>query len=393
MLSRQLSLALACLCLAVPVAAQTTGFRNSGLPNNTGSGSATINSLVYYPSTSPGAGTPVLPKPGGHPVVVFLHGLGRIGNDYTLLGEALAQSGFVVVLHNTARTQAALQRTDAIALYPVLQELNATAGHFLEGALDLDRVGLAGHSVGGGNVLNVLPLQPGYDAGLLLAPQARGAAIAEQVTVPVGILHGTGDNVLAWNTNGLANFNRATNFSGLKFLYVFGLACDHDNLAGLGSSAVDAEIWSRSASVLTGFFRHTLLDETAALSEVVGESARAEPRLNQLRLRVEQPEMWAVGSPVPGQDLRVELIAELGNAGVMTAATTGSLVTRFGLLELDPTTLFTPWRGVVGTSRLFTWTDRLPAGTPVGTEIPLQGFGKSNDGRQRLTKPTTLVVQ
>ncbi len=165
---------LVAFCLSLPIAAQSAGYQDFSFPNTTGQGSATIPSRVYYPATSSGLDAPLLPAPGGHPVVVFLHGQGRLGNDYSLAGDHLASRGYVVVLPNTGQFTGGVVRLDGIALFSVLQTINGVPGHFLEGALDMSRAGLAGHSVGGGNTVVALATDPGYVAGLCFAPLFPG---------------------------------------------------------------------------------------------------------------------------------------------------------------------------------------------------------------------------
>ena len=380
------------LCLAASAAAQSAGFQDFSFANATGTGSSTISSRVYYPSTSSGTNAPLLAQLGGYPVVVFIHGQGLIGSDYDLFGDQLGSEGYVAVLPNTGKFAGGVVRSDAIALVSVLQTVNSTAGHFLEGALDMSRAGLAGHSVGGNSTVTVLASNPGYRAGLSFAPAYQGGAAA-QVDVPLGVIHGTGDNVTPWQTTALRVFNQATSYTGVKFIYLFNGAGDHRNVVGLETGPIDLEVWARAATVTTGFFDRYLKGDCAGLAEVVGTSARSEPRLSDLYVEVEQPELWTVGAPVIGQTMRLELLAEQGDAGVMTAATTGSLNTRFGLLQLDFATLNTIFRGVPDADRLVTWDVPIPTSFAPGDVIPIQGFGLDNLGKFRLTGLHSIVLE
>ena len=113
------------------------------------------------------------------------------------------------MLPNTGQFTAAIQRQDSIALFTILQTINASSGHFLEGALDMSRAGLTGHSMGGGNTVAVLASNPGYLAGFCFAPLYQGSATTNQVRVPLGIVHGKGDTVLPWRQHGLPTFDNA----------------------------------------------------------------------------------------------------------------------------------------------------------------------------------------
>ena len=383
------------LLLLGPAHAQTAGYRDFDFANPTGSGSATIATRVYYPSPGSGPGAPIAARAGGHPVVVFVHGLGRVGDDYALLGDHLASAGFVVALPNTGQGQVGTARRDAAALFTILGLVHGTPGHELEGALDMTRAGLAGHSMGGRSTVQILAANPGFRAGLAFAPFDPGPATTGAVDVPFGLVHGSGDNVARWRNESQPLYVNTTNFTGLKFLYVFGDEADHDNVVGLGigTSTASQEIWARAARVMTGFFLRYLEDERDGLAEVVGLDARAEPRLKNLFAQVESPDMWLAGDAVPGQTVRVELMAEETPCGVMRAASTAAIPTPYGLLELSPATLATPLRGLPDIDRLAWWDVTVPATMSAGDVIFLQGFGRSIRGDYRLIELTPVTIR
>ena len=96
------------LCgLVAPLAAQssyTPGFELVAWSNSATIGSPVLDAMVHYPALTTGYAAPKLPRSGGWPTVVFLHGYDKIGLDYHDLGQAWASAGIVVVMLNTART-------------------------------------------------------------------------------------------------------------------------------------------------------------------------------------------------------------------------------------------------------------------------------------------------
>ncbi|MCA8969854.1 MAG: hypothetical protein KDC95_08730, partial [Planctomycetes bacterium] len=58
------------------------GARYEAFINPTSSGSSLLYSSVYYPATTDGYQAPIVKRTGGHPVLVFLHGFGAVGQMY-----------------------------------------------------------------------------------------------------------------------------------------------------------------------------------------------------------------------------------------------------------------------------------------------------------------------
>jgi dienelactone hydrolase len=170
------------LLFAAPLFAQSfaAGHANLVLANPTGQGSANIPATVYYPAATAGLGVPLLPRPGGHRVLVFLHGLNVLGSGYGALGTRFAQHGYVVVLGNTAQSSASLQVQDGIATFAALAQANSQPG-LLQGALDMTRVGLAGHSMGGATTRCWRHLPRLADVRAAALPEPDGGAAAALV--------------------------------------------------------------------------------------------------------------------------------------------------------------------------------------------------------------------
>ena len=167
-------------------------------------------------------GAPVAEGP--HPVVVFSHGFWGAADQSVFLMEALARAGYLVAsLHHEDATHALKRhrvpmpnflkagqwnrdkffdrREDVAALLDYLLEQNTAEGSPLHGRIEADKIGGAGHSLGG---YTMLGMAGGWEswkdermrAYLLLSPYVmpfleRGAL--DGVSAPVMIQGGTWD--------------------------------------------------------------------------------------------------------------------------------------------------------------------------------------------------------
>ena len=386
--------------LSSPTLAQTTyavGVRDVTFANPTSQGSTTLPTRVLYPATVAGSNTPLLQQSGGWPAVTFLHGFALLGSSYEALGRRWAERGFVVALGNTAQFDNLLQEDDGRAMFAALQVANATPGGPFSGGIDLGRVGLAGHSMGGGNVANVLAANPGYRCGVAIAPvQPRGNNGA-LVTVPLGIIAGDGDTITPPTTTAVPYYGSLSAFSQLKLLYRLNGDASHTNLVGLfvfGTTAT--EVFARSASVALGFLQHTLDGDPTGLELALGDDALAEPRLVACERRFERAQAWAAADLVLGATVSVRAGLEPGIGGLVAAP--GPLVpplpTPFGELLLDPSTALVLQVGVVGAERRVDATIAVPADPSlVGAVVSLQAFGAEPAQPLSLGGAMSLVVK
>ncbi|HET6201194.1 MAG TPA: hypothetical protein VFI25_00165 [Planctomycetota bacterium] len=401
MLRRALVLWIALSPTALAQRGLLAGFRDLAFPNPTGTGSATLAARVHYPATQVGLNAPLLPPgPGGYPVVVFLHGLGGLGSSYPDLGNVWASEGYVAAMLNTAQFQPDLERDDGIALFPVLSAANQNPASFLHAALDLQRAGLAGHSMGGGNVVRVLASNPGYAAGFCFAPwqgptgswpQTSGP----QVPTPLAIVRGTGDIVLPLALSSIPFYALATAYTGVKTLYVLDGNCDHINVALVPPSATstDLAVFGRTSSVSVGWFDRWLKGIPEGLEEVVGPAALSEPMLSSHSVEVERPDLWNVGTLRVSQTTTLHALAQPGPAAIAVATSSVSLPTPFGTLVLDPATLFPLVQGPVDADQLLSLAVPVPAdGALVGVQVFLQGIGLDRDALLRLTPPLDRTI-
>ena len=166
-----------------PVGVRTLALVDAARLNPSGTGPRALTTEVYYPSTAeavagvPGdivkvLGVPLFPTPsfrdvarapGTFPLLVYSPGSGEPRFIHLSLMLHLASHGYVVIgvdhegndlLSPSGDPQTLVNRPrDMSVLIDQFLGFDETPGHFLEGAIDADRIGAFGHSFGGYTVL------------------------------------------------------------------------------------------------------------------------------------------------------------------------------------------------------------------------------------------------
>ena len=387
------------LLLVTAVLAQApylVGTRDIALPNTTGQGSGSLTARVHYPAASAGTNVPVLAQQGGWPVVVFLHGFLALGNNYAPVGNALAAAGYIAVMSNTMQFDNQGQEYDGRALYSALVTANGAAGGAFQGALDMTRSALVGHSMGGGNVGNVLANNPGYRCGVGLAPVAPRGNNGASVTVPMAIVAGLGDTIAPYSTYALPFYQGLTAVSGVKALYLFNNDGTHLNIPGYTViTATDTAVLQRSMSITIGFLDRWVRNRAEGLENVLGVSARSEARLNALTQEIASPQVWPAAGLAIGQTTRISVASEAGPCGVITASgfAAAPVATPFGNLLLDAGSAFVAISSVAGADKRTDASLSVPASpTFLGLRLPVQAYGVGRGGAVALGNATELVV-
>lgn len=380
----------------LPAQSFPVGRRDVGWANTTGAGSGTLAARVHYPATAAGSNTPVAPRPGGWPVVVFLHGFASPGTLYGAFGDALAARGYVVVVNNTATFDNNGQEADGRALYSAAVAADADPSSPFANAFDASRFGLCGHSMGGGNTANVLSNNPGYRCGLAFAPTDARGSNASRVDVPFGILIGTGDAITPWQTFSRPLYDGLTAVTGLRHLTLLDGSVSHTNLVGPFLFGGTGAPFAIAIAHADGFFRRYLLDDAQGLEVVLGATARAEPRLVSLDVEIENPDVWPDADMTLGTQRRLSVGAEPGPCGILASPSFAQapIPTAFGPLLLDPSGLELAWSGAAGADRRFDVTLDLPTDPSLGgVTIPVQAFGACRDAGLALGAATGLLLR
>ncbi|MFV0268311.1 MAG: chlorophyllase/cutinase-like alpha/beta fold protein [Draconibacterium sp.] len=139
-----------------------------------------------------------------YPVIVMTNGSGVWGSRYIASFEHYASWGFIVIgnEHNTAF---AGDSSDASLSY--LIEANADPDYVLYRKVDLDNVGIVGHSQGGVGVFNAITNQPHvdmYKTAISISPVGEDTANAlnwtyqpSKISIPIMIVAGTENDVIS----------------------------------------------------------------------------------------------------------------------------------------------------------------------------------------------------
>lgn len=266
---------------------QPIGFRFAKFKNPGKVGAKTLGAVVHYPATA-GAkrprNAPLVPGTARLPVIVFLHGFGATGGMMVSIGQHFAEAGYVTVLTNTTRTNRGKQAVNAGAFFGALQAANRDKDSFLFGRLDMARVGIAGHSMGGGNTMRVLgDDNPGFKAGFCFAPwTTRGAGESEYVgrfckgiRVPLAIVHGVRDKVLPWRSNAQRLFDALRKNDSFQAFWVLGDKATHVNVAVPSMLQREADpTFKLCASMATAFFDRYLRGREGGLKKFLDKAQK-----------------------------------------------------------------------------------------------------------------------
>ena len=315
--------------------------------NHSGAGTPVLTASVYYPAITSLSNAAILPTTTGYPVVVFMHGWGRLGSDYYRLGQDLAASGFIAVMMNTAQYSCTEMEHDTRAMFAAIGAANIADGGFFLGALDMSRVGLLGHSMGGAVISYVLndarnapTNNPGYKCALALAPANPAMVLAgTEVRVPIGLVSGLGDRLTPPASHAIPYYNALVPAAGLKFHYRMNGNCTHMNLAGLDSA--HPAVFARTKKIMKGFFGQFLSGSTRGLEPVLGVEGMGDPNLVGVDMDSVVPQSWVASELRIGMTSRVSVVAEAGFAGLIMADSLAiPTATLVGTLLLDSASVF-----------------------------------------------------
>lgn len=156
---------------------------------------------IFYPSLSDGR----FDASGGpYPIILLVQGGLVVVEDYYFLAEQLTSWGFVTALAHYPRDLAIYNPNLTLAALDRLEASNEERS-FLQGGLDVDKVGVGGHSLGGVVADMNIDVDPRFDALLMLDTfpgDDNGADFAGATLVVAGI-----DDCGASNEDKYAGYN------------------------------------------------------------------------------------------------------------------------------------------------------------------------------------------
>tara|TARA_R110000764_G_scaffold112761_2_gene199617 strand:+ start:28098 stop:28970 length:873 start_codon:yes stop_codon:yes gene_type:complete len=178
-----------------------SSFSSSGSFSTT-SGSAGFSCTVYRPSTLGANGLK-------HPIITWGNGTGASPSTYSALLNHWASQGFVVIAANTSNAGTGQDMLNCVDY--LVDQNNRSSGTYA-GKLDLNRIGAAGHSQGGGGTIMAgqnyrikatVPFQP-YTIGL-----GHNSSSQSNQNGPMFLISGGSDTIATPTLNSLPVYNRA----------------------------------------------------------------------------------------------------------------------------------------------------------------------------------------
>lgn len=298
------------------VGIMTLPLQDASRLNVPGTGPRPVTTEVYYPATDQAiVGVPrdvaqlfglnlfAIPAyrdvdvaPGPHPLIVFSHGNEGIRIQSFFFAAQLASQGFIVVSadhHGNTFTDAVVDLNtlsnrplDVSFLIDEFTAFNAEPGNPFENAIDLSKIGMSGHSLGGYTTFAVAggPFAVGSfrDTRIkAIFPQAPAtalffdAAFFSTVTVPTLIVGGTIDETTPFDTDqqfAFDNLSAGPAVVGLAEIvnaghFTFSSFCEVDPallgfIGGFAEACEPRHLPWRHAQDLTMYLAHNFFDAT-----------------------------------------------------------------------------------------------------------------------------------
>jgi dienelactone hydrolase len=242
-----------------------------------------FSARVWYPATTPGASAPV--AAGAHPALAFGHGFFQDVSKYASTLQHWASWGVIGV---APKTQGGLLPShtafadDLNAALTWLTAQNTTTGSPFSGRVDTARLGLSGHSMGGGAALLAASRNPAVRTVTTLAaaetnPSAVTASAA--LTVPAQYVGGSSDTVAGVTDHQEKMYNAKPAPTQLRVI-TGGFHCGFEDSGGFGC---DSGTITRTAQlsltrgVTTAWLLYHLAGDTTLYDRVWGAAAQQDP--------------------------------------------------------------------------------------------------------------------
>ncbi len=246
---------------------------------------STFNAQLYYPATAQGDNTPYDGTGAPYPCITFGHGFLQPPERYRSTLEHLTSWGYLVIA-----TESALElfpnhqqySEDMRACLTYLEQQNADPTSSLYEQVATDRMGISGHSMGGGASVLATAADARIKAiATLAAAETNPSAIQQSpnITVPHSLISGSADSITPLQNHGLRMYNAGFApkllpviqggwHCGFQDTSVFG--CDSGSLP----RATQLQVTRR---LLTAFFELYLRGDLRAWDWVWGSAITSDP--------------------------------------------------------------------------------------------------------------------
>ena len=249
----------------------------------------TFTARLSYPATTAGASTPFAPGAAPAAAISFGHGFLQATTQYATTMDHLASWGFVVIASNSQGSlfpSHAGFAADLRHCLSYLEQQNAAPGSFLFNAVDPARLGMSGHSMGGGASILAAADDPRVKAlANLAAAETNPSAVAAmaRIRVPVSLISGESDTIVPVSGNGQVMYNAGAAPKSLPIIRG-GFHCGFTDAGFIGcdSSATlgRSQQLRITRRLLTTFFVLTLRGDQSLWNAVWGPIADADADVN-----------------------------------------------------------------------------------------------------------------
>ncbi|MBS0195128.1 MAG: alpha/beta hydrolase [Planctomycetes bacterium] len=170
--------------------------------------SSTFTAQIFYPASAAGSSQPFSASAAPAPAISFGHGFFQTVSRYQSTLSHLASHGYIVIASDSesgllpSHTRFA---SDLSRCLTYLEQQNVAAGGFLNGNVNTARLGMFGHSMGGGCTILAASSDPRLRAIAPMAPadtNPSAIAAAPSVAASALLLVGDADGIVATATNG-----------------------------------------------------------------------------------------------------------------------------------------------------------------------------------------------
>jgi alpha-beta hydrolase superfamily lysophospholipase len=160
---------------------------------------------------------------GGGSAIAISPGYTAYASSLAWLGPRLASHGFVVLIIETTTTldQPDSRGRQLKAAVNYLKAQNTKSGSVLRGKIDVDRVAVGGHSMGGGGTLEAVRDNASYKAGVALAPYNLTKSFSS-ITVPTLIIGASADIIAPDSSHSTPFYNSIPTSTPKAFLELNG---------------------------------------------------------------------------------------------------------------------------------------------------------------------------
>ncbi|MDZ7393974.1 MAG: hypothetical protein ONB25_13880 [candidate division KSB1 bacterium] len=197
--------------LAEQYSQYAVGYRDTTFYRN----GRTLRTFVYYPATSPGSGTPLNTTGAPYPLLVFAIGKRMQVEYYVTYYQELAASGYVVMapqFPDVDNPSAYVWNEDIRQCITAALTARTVPGSMFYQAIDANRIGLFGHSFGGGTVIGVAADDGRVRVTCAIAPNNPGNYSFNKIPnvhTPIHILGGELDAINSVDSIGRPLYQRA----------------------------------------------------------------------------------------------------------------------------------------------------------------------------------------